>query len=54
MRKIRITFYNGHSEEIEYKEFSNSATDWDIDDYCYDILENCYNDNYYYFWEEFE
>lgn len=52
MRKIYITYENEEKMETEYKEFFDDMTDWDIDDYCYEVIDNCYDNSYWFSWLE--
>ena len=52
MRKIHIVYENEEKVEREYKEFFDDMTDWDIDDYCYEVIENRYDNSYWFFWSE--
>ena len=54
MREIKISFFiNSSHPVIKYEKFPDCYSDYDIDDWCYDIIEREFGNNGSFMWEEF-
>jgi aminoglycoside phosphotransferase family enzyme len=54
MRKISICYEDEEARIFDYQEFSDETTDFDIDDYCYDVVSECYGNEVWFSWEELD
>lgn len=55
MRKVRIeiVFDENKPNEVRYESFPECFSDYDIDDFCYDIIEREFNNQVWFCWEEY-